>query len=58
MAPAQEPYGLQDLGEEIRGSFQSADEVSVTKLVNLKYLTAVIEEGHGFTRRCLQTCLG
>jgi len=46
------------LVEEIRGSFQSADEVSVTKLVNLKYLTAVIEEGHGFTRRYLQTCLG
>jgi len=46
------------LAEEIRGNFQSADEVSVTKLVNLKYLTAVIEEGHGFTHWYLQTFLG
>ena len=39
------PMVYKTLVEEIRGNFQSADEISVTKLVNLKYLTAVIEEG-------------
>jgi len=39
------PMVYKTLVEEIRGSFQSAEEITVTKLVTLKYLTAVIEEG-------------
>ncbi|OCK76204.1 benzoate 4-monooxygenase cytochrome P450 [Lepidopterella palustris CBS 459.81] len=39
------PRTYQRLVDEIRGAFQSADEITLVKLGQLKYLTAVIEEG-------------
>ncbi|OCK74119.1 cytochrome P450 [Lepidopterella palustris CBS 459.81] len=39
------PSAYKCLVEEIRGSFQSAEDITVAKLTTLKYLGAVIEEG-------------
>jgi len=39
------PMIYKTLVEEIRGSFSTSDDITITNLIALKYLTAVIEEG-------------
>lgn len=39
------PMIYKTLVEEIRGSFKTSEEITITNLIPLKYLTAVIEEG-------------